>query len=269
MGMELQQIKGFLDTPLLWDGKLLGVEQFIFKNPDIQSFEAQVIPQNIRLGHQVEHIFYQLLDHNQNYEILLFNQPIKNENRTIGEIDFIIRDTQTQEIIHIELTYKFYIVDITISEKIHQLTGPNKRDSFHDKLQKIKQHQFKLIQSKETLNLFKTRSIDSKKIISKTFFKAQLFLPYKSAKINITPFNSACICGFWLRLEDFESAFFYKELYYLPSKREWIIAPHKDVAWKTYKETCIIIKERHSQNNSPMVWVRRNSTLFDKFFVVW
>jgi len=269
MGMELEQIKGFIGTPLLWEGNLQGVEQFIFPKSDMINFKVQPIPQNIRLGHQVEHIFHQLLDHGKIYEILLFNQPIKNENRTIGEIDFIVKDPHSQQVIHIELTYKFYIIDNQIKEKIHQLIGPNKKDNFYDKIQKIKQQQFKLIQSKEAVNLFKSKLIDEKNIISKAFFKAQLFLPYKSNIIDISPFNSACICGFWLRLTDFKTSDFYQQLYYLPSKKEWIIAPHENVIWKTYKETLILIKERHFNENSPMVWIRKSNALLGKFFIIW
>jgi hypothetical protein len=269
MGMELEQIKGFIHTPLLWAGNLQGVEQFIFPEPEMTNFKVQPIPQNIRLGHQVEHIFRQLLDHGKIYEILLFNQPIKNENRTIGEIDFIVKDHHSQQVIHIELTYKFYIINDQIKEKIHQLIGPNKKDNFYQKIQKIKQQQFKLIQSKEAINLFKSKSIDEKNIISKAFFKAQLFLPYMSNDINISPFNSACICGFWLGLEDFETTDFYEQLYYFPTKKEWIIAPHENVVWKTFKETLILIKERHSYENSPMVWIRKSDALLGKFFIVW
>lgn len=266
--MELEQIKGFLNTPALWQGKLFEVDQFNFLKMNLDDFCPQAIPQNIRLGHQVEHIFYQLLHHDKTYEILLFNQAIKNEIRTLGEIDFILKDTVSKEIIHIELTYKFYIIDLTIEDKIHQLIGPNKRDSFYDKIEKIKNKQFKLLHTKEAANLLHNNKIAIKKNSSKTVFKAQLFKPYKANNLNIAPFNNDCICGYWLRMRDFDTLEFNSQHFYLPSKKEWIIAPHENVVWSSFKNIKTEIEESHKRNHSPMVWMKKSQQEFEKFFII-
>tara|TARA_R110002051_G_scaffold130577_2_gene204435 strand:- start:43039 stop:43848 length:810 start_codon:yes stop_codon:yes gene_type:complete len=266
--MEEQQIKGFLDTPALWEGELFGVDQFQLPNIDLTGFVAQPIPQNIRLGHQVEHLYYQVLHHHKRYQVLLFNQPIKSESRTIGEIDFIVQDTETNKLIHIELTYKFYIIDLSIPEKINQLIGPNKRDSFAQKIEKIKYQQFTLLQTNEAIQTLEDLHIDTTDISSRTCFKAQLYAPYTSNKIDILPFNNNCIYGYWLGFHDFDTIEFHHHLYYLPTKKEWIIRPHENVTWHTHQEISIEIKKRHMQLNSPMVWMKKYNQSFEKFFII-
>lgn len=266
--MEVQQIKGFLNTPPLWEGELLGIQQFNLPNIDLTGFVPQPIPQNIRLGHQVEHLYYQVLNHHKGYKVLLFNQPIKDASRTIGEIDFIVQDTETKKNIHIELTYKFYIIDLAIPEKINQLIGPNKRDSFAQKIEKIKYQQFTLLQSQEAIKTLENLHIDTNSLSSRTCFKAQLFYPYTSKKVQITPFNKNCIYGYWIGFHDFDATDFHHYLYYLPSKKEWIIRPHENVSWRTHQEISPEIKKRHTQLNSPMVWMKRSNQQFEKFFII-
>jgi len=267
--MELEQAKGFLNTPSLWEGTLFEMAQFDFPEIDFTHFTPTAIPKNIRLGHQIEHLFYQLLAFSKAYKIILFNQPIKRDKITIGEIDYIVQNTENESITHVELTYKFYIIDPTIPETIHQFIGPNRRDSFYEKLEKIKNKQFKLIHTSEAINELKGNGINIKKIVSKVCFKAQLFTPYHQKEINCAPFDVKCIVGYWLRLNDFYRSEFCTKEFYLPTKPEWILAPHTQVAWQSFTTILLAILERHAQKNAPMVWMKKSTTSVEKFFVVW
>mgnify|MGYP003639546476 CR=1 FL=1 len=266
--MELEQSRVFLDTPALWESSFFNVEQFKFPEIDLTNFKPKPIPQNIRLGHQIEHLFFQLLEFSKIYKVVLFNQPIKRDKITIGEIDCIVQHIKNQSIIHIELTYKFYIIDNSITEIIHQLIGPNQKDSFYKKLQKIKIKQFKLIHTKEVYNILKYNNIDTINITSKVCFKAQLFTPYHNKNIIISPFNEKCIAGYWLRLKDFNTTEFKNKEYYLPSKQEWILKPHDNLAWKSFSDIILVICERLNNQNSPMVWMKTSTTILEKFFIV-
>tara|TARA_R110002050_G_scaffold16019_2_gene49112 strand:- start:209094 stop:209900 length:807 start_codon:yes stop_codon:yes gene_type:complete len=267
--MILQQVKGFLKTPSLWEDTLFGVNQFAFPKIALDTFTPKPIPQNIRLGHQIEYIFYQLIEHSQAYDILLFNQPIKADKRTIGEIDFILKNRDNQELIHVELTYKFYLIDPTFSEPIQQLIGPNRKDSFYDKLQKIKNKQFKLLQTQEAINTLKKSSINTGNIISNTCFKAQLFFPYIHKELNTAPFERSCVMGYWLTLKEFDTALFYQNKFYLPTKHEWVITPHRNEIWKSHTEITAEIAEHHANQNTPMIWMIKSNSTIEKFFVVW
>lgn len=267
--MVKQQCIGFLNTSPLWENNQFGIQQFEFPEIDWSTFQPKIIPERIRLGHQMEYVFKQLVEHSGAYEMLLHNLPIKDGNRTIGEIDFVLRDAQTAELIHIELTYKFYIINPEISEPIHQLMGPNRRDMFFTKMEKIKNNQFQLLHSEEGSKALYNNNIDHDKISHQACYKAQLFEPYGSIPVNIRPLNTECFTGYWLRFEDFKTADFKSYEFYIPYKSQWVIAPHENVQWSTHFETLMDINLRMLEENAPMVWMKKSETEFEKFFVVW
>ena len=267
--MIKQQCTGFLNTPPLWQNEQFGMHQFEFPEIDLTTFQPKAIPDKLRLGHQMEYVFKQLVEYSSNYEVLLHNLPVKRGKQTIGEIDFILRNLQTRVLIHIELTYKFYIINPQISEPLHQLIGPNKRDMFFAKVEKIKNRQFKLLHSKEGITALTDHNIEPSKIKHQTCFKGQLFQPYVSNSLNINPLNTSCISGYWLRFDDLKSGEFKQYQFYIPSKSEWVIAPHTAVHWKSHAKILLDLKLWMLQENAPMLWNKKSETEFEKFFVVW
>jgi len=245
------------------------MQQFEFPEIDLSSFQPEPIPDRIRLGHQMEHVFKQLVAHSPDYEILLHNLSVKDGNRTLGEIDFVLRNVQTAQLIHIELTYKFYIINPEISEPIHQLMGPNRRDMFFTKMEKIKNDQFQLLHTEEGVKALHNNNIDATKVSHKTCYKAQLFEPYGGNQVAIRPLNTACFKGYWLRFADFKTADFKTYTFYIPFKSQWVIEPHEHVQWSNHFETLMDINLRMLKENAPMVWMKKSTTEFEKFFVVW
>lgn len=264
-----KQVIGFLNTQPLWTNEQFGIQQFQFPKIDLEAFQAEAIPARIRLGHQMEYVFKQLIDHCAAYTVLLHNLPVKQGRQTIGEIDFLLEDVQTLQRIHIELTYKFYIIDPEISEPIHQLMGPNKRDMFFTKMEKIKNVQFQLLHSPEGITALSEHGIDPTEIVHQTCYKAQLFTPYGTVASYIRPLNKACISGYWLRFDALNTKDFKERQFYIPYKSEWVVAPHGEVPWQTHFEILMDINLRLLNENAPMVWMRKSATEFEKFFVVW
>jgi hypothetical protein len=267
--MELQQTIGFIETPSLWDSELLDVTQFNFPQIDISNFTPEFIPKNLRLGHQIEHVFHQLLTQHNDFKILLFNVPVRDEKRTLGELDFIIKNTKTNIHYHIELTYKFYLIEFSNTDPIHQLIGPNKKDSFYEKLIKIKEKQFKLIHSINCIKILKKNNLDKKFINSQTCFKAQLYLPYFNKNKTFKPFKKESIYGYWVSYEKFQSDTFFAYKYYIPTKHEWVINPHDNAPFKSYPEVVVELDKIISSKRSPMAWVKRPNNTYIKLFIVW
>ncbi len=262
------QIKGFLRTPALWTSKQFEIEQFDFPKIDLGDLRIEPIPKNIRLGHQMEYVFEQLIVHSNRYKILAHNVPIKDSDRTIGEIDFILQDSETEAIIHVELTYKFYLIDHEIVDPIHSLVGPNRRDSFFAKTEKIRNKQFPLLHSKHGVQVLEGIGLSHEEIVHKTCFKAQLFSPYRSITHKIEPLNDGCICGYWLSIQDFKAVCFKSLEFYVPSKSEWVIEPYNDVKWMSHSEILASINDWMLKKRAPMVWLRKSNIEFEKFFVV-
>lgn len=264
-----KQCVGFLNTPPLWVNNQFGISQFEFPEIDFSHFRAQPLTKKLRLGHQMEQVFKQLIDSCSTYEIILHNLPIKREKQTLGEIDFIIKDHEAQKIVHVELTYKFYIIDLDISEPIHRLIGPNRRDMFFTKMEKIKNEQFSLLHTEEGKHALTTCDISYEGLSHEACYKAQLFVPYGKTDPVIRPLNTKCICGYWVGFDDFNSAEFTSYHYYIPYKSEWVIAPHIDVKWLSHFEVLMDINLRMLKESAPMVWIKKSDMEFEKFFVVW
>ena len=264
-----RQIAGFLQTPPLWTKTQFGIRQFEFPQIDLSDFTPAPIPQNIRLGHQMEQVCKQLLDHSLDYEIFVFNLPVRKGKQTLGEIDYILKNKTTGQLIHVELTYKFYIINPEISEPIHQLMGPNRRDMFFTKMEKIKNEQFTLLHSTVGRQILAEQDISTKEIDHQACYKAQLFEPYQSDPINLRPLNPNCIVGYWIRLNELRAEAFQSLQFYIPYKTEWVVAPHDNVTWLSHYETILEVNMRLLKQNAPMLWVKKGTDTFEKCFVVW
>jgi hypothetical protein len=263
-----QQITGFLNTPPIWLNTQFKIKQFDFPQVDRTNFIPKPIPENLRLGHQMEHICKQLLDYSDKFEVILHNLPIRDGKQTIGEIDFILKEVSTRQLVHVELTYKFYIINPEISEPIHQLMGPNRRDMFFSKMEKIKNAQFSLLHTQEGSTALAENNISSTEINHQACYKAQLFEPYRSKPFNLRPLNPNCIVGYWLRIADLQTDAFKKHQFYIPFKSQWVIVPHALVKWTSHYETLLEINLRLIKQNAPMVWMKKSEAEFEKFFVV-
>jgi len=259
-------IKAFLNTPPLWIENTFDINQFKIPEINWANFTPASIPDNIRLGHQIEHLFFQIVGHSKEFNILIYNEPIRNKQRTLGEIDFIIENTSSKQLVHVELTYKFYIIDTSTEE--YKLIGPNRKDAFFTKLEKIKNIQFPLLHSPEAIKVIEEKGINTKNIIHQTCFKAQLFVPYQE-EIIISKFNKNCIVGFWIHFNHFSNNDFKSQQYYIPTKKEWMLVPHNNVVWKSYDNLYISLTSAIQEQRSPMIWSKNKENTHTKFFIVW
>ena len=267
--MNKAQYLGFLNTPPIWTNKEFDIQQFDFPNLELHSFSPAPIPQNIRLGHRMEYVFKQLVEYSENYDVVLDNLPIRQVKITLGEIDFILRDKIRDKLVHVELTYKFYLIDPEIREPIHRLIGPNRKDRFFDKMEKIKDKQFPLLHSEAGAKALADNNIDHLEVEHQCCFKVQLFQAYGDKTMNISSLNKDCLAGYWLRLEAFDKAEFAKTQFYMPTKSEWVLEPNDQVVWKSHAEIRSDINLSLLEERAPMIWRKNAATEFEKFFVVW
>jgi len=266
---DLVPFSNFINTPPLWHGTAFGVTQFQFPVINLSRFTPQPISNTLRLGHQMEAIFKQLLVYDSPYKILISNLPIRAEKQTLGEIDFLLEHRLNKRLVHVELTYKFYILNTEITVPRLQLNGPNLKDAFAFKLEKIKNQQFPLIHTEASKKVLKNYGIDNSSINSEVCFKAQLFIPYGKKIALDSLFNTGCIAGYWLKILNFNEIDFGKPQYYIPNKKNWAIPPHNDVSWISYEYALKQIREQAMQERTPMVWLKNIEGLLKKFFIVW
>ena len=256
--------EGFLKSDLLWTNTEFGLEQFVLKNDKLDYKRLCPVPKNLRLGHQVEHIYLQLLKASNKYKVLAHSIQLIEYKRTLGELDFIIKSLVTDEIIHVELAYKFYLIDYTIDDVVEGLVGPNRGDAFTYKLDKTKNKQLPLLYS----GAAKARlDIDVYKVKQKVAFYGEIFTPYQMDNQNMGILNSKSIKGCYIPLNLFITEDFSLFKFHFPTKSEWIHIPYSNVKWMDYESAIQIIKERHAINRSPMIWVYKGMGLIEKMFV--
>lgn len=267
--MTLAHYTCFYNTPSIWLDRQFDIQQFEFPKVDLSRFQPEPIPANMRLGHQMEYAFKQLVGYTDAYDILVHNLAIRKEKTTLGEIDFILKDNLLHSLIHIEMTYKFYVIDPEITEPIHRLIGPNRKDSFFDKKEKIKNRQFPLLHTEQGAAALDQLSIDHASLDHQCCFKAQLFMPLRTKFADLDVINRACIAGYWIRFSDMKNSAFDNAEYYLPEKSDWVLSPNDHNTWVSHSEILVEISLRLSQERSPLVWKRKSSYEYEKFFVVW
>lgn len=267
----LFQFSGFLNTPQIW-------KQNYFSYPlyDLKPLPLSKLPKNLELsptmvlGKRMEVFFQYYVTHFSHEEILAHNEQVIFEKRTLGELDFILKNSQTGNISHVELVYKFYLYDPEIPGKTACWIGPNRRDSLPEKLSRLQSNQFPLLHRKETLPLLNRLKIDPSDVSQKLCFKANLFLPkdFKRSK-DLIEVNPEAISGFWIRSSEFTKEDFGKALFYTPKKPDWPVDPRQNNIWLSFDEIEHQVTDLLKKEQSPLIWMKTEEGTYKRFFTVW
>jgi len=223
---------------------------------------------NIRLGKQIERVFSSLIESSSNYSILKENIQIIDDKVTIGELDFIIKNNDTNVISNLEIVYKFYLYDPNYSSiELERWIGPNRKDSFIEKFNKLKSQQFALLYKPKTAVAL--NDLDIKLVRQKLCFMASLFVPHSLMNTNIPEINNSAIVGYWLSFNDFCKRAELGSQYYLPQKQEWGITPESNTEWYSFSEIRLLIIDSLNREFSPLCWIKKSDSSFEQCFIVW
>jgi hypothetical protein len=224
------------------------------------------LPSNLRLGHLVEKIVAELIKSSTNYKMLYENIQLVENKKTIGEIDFIIEEIKTKALIHVELAYKFYLFDPTISEEpINNWIGPNRNDSLKNKLDKLKRKQFPLLYHNCSKSTIKNIEID--KVSQALCLLVSLFIPYEY-KASFSPIYEKAIKGYYLNFETFISLDHSAKTYYIPAKKEWGMEPSENENWTEFNSVEKYISTSIKEKQALLCWQKYKDSYL-VFFIVW
>lgn len=248
------------------DFSITGLQTFNLSALNVATDLEFQLPTNIRLGHLAEKIVAELIKSSTNYKVLYENTQIIEDKKTIGEIDFIIEEINTNQLIHMELAYKFYLFDSNLSsEPIKNWIGPNRNDSLEEKLEKLKGKQFPLLYHNCAKSKFDTIEIDE--VSQALCLLVSLFIPYEY-KASFSPIYQKYIKGFYLNFEKFTSLDNAAKTYYLPSKKEWGMDPSENEIWKDLNGVEKYINTSMKEKQSPLCWQKYKNS-YVAFFIVW
>ncbi len=232
-------------------------------------------PKHSVLGMQAEACFEAYLTHSTRYKLLAANLQIyssgsskkPNEKKTLGELDYIVKNLETQRTVHIELACKFYLYDDDeegCEEK--KWIGPNRKDCLYDKLEKIKRKQFPLLHKKETVERLKALDIEIP-TVQKLCLKAFLFLPKSMDRQVLSKNFKDCMVGFWKRYSELNESNSTAR-YAVPRKKEWLLPKETIENWQSFSEVKKEIDLQIQNKNSPLVYKKIGDKI-TCFFVVW
>ncbi|QHI36779.1 hypothetical protein IMCC3317_21490 [Kordia antarctica] len=248
------------------DTTSLGFQTFNLSKLNLETELHFQLPTNLRLGHLAEKVVSELIKASTNYKVLYENIQILDDKQTIGEIDFIIEELKTKQLIHLELAYKFYLFDPTISSiPMHNWIGPNRNDSLKEKLEKLKRKQFPLLYHSCAKSTFETINIDE--VSQALCLLVSLFIPYKY-KGSFSPTYEKAIKGYYLNFELFTKLDNSEKTYYLPSKKAWGIEPSENKLWTDFTNIEKHIHTKIQEKQAPLCWQKHGES-YITFFIVW
>ncbi|MET4027564.1 hypothetical protein ABIE59_003102 [Marinobacter sp. MBR-99] len=150
------------------------------KHPDTMPARLAATTER-RLGHYFERLYEVLLVELLGWELLLKNQQIKAGNRTIGELDFLVRNPHTRCVEHHEIAIKYYL-GVNEGPDITKWYGPNAKDRLDLKVDRMLSHQSPMAQRVEAQALLAELGI-SEPIIPRVFLPGYLFYPGDEVKL--------------------------------------------------------------------------------------
>lgn len=248
------------------DSSITGLQTFDLSALGLQSNLDFQLPDNLRLGHMVERLVSQLIQSSSTHTLLHENVQIAEGSRTIGELDFIIEQVDTKQVIHMELAYKFYLLDPSISsELIKNWIGPNRNDSLIEKLAKTKNRQFPLLYHHATQSALDEEII--REASQALCLLISLFVPYEY-KERLDPMYEKAVKGYYLDYETFMRLDHPAKSYYIPPKSAWGIEPSENEVWTDVSGIEDQLKTCMEAKQAPLCWQKEGDT-FSAFFVVW
>ncbi|AOE50765.1 DUF1853 family protein [Kangiella sediminilitoris] len=175
--------------------------------------------QTHRLGVYFEQLWQHLTKYCDSLDVVVHNLQVIIDNHTYGEFDSILQDRVFERTIHCELAVKFYL-QVGEGEALSDWVGPNLRDRFDNKYERLFNHQLKLSEQpliKQWLR-HKEIFIDEKKVLT----RGRLFYPVKSFMQEHYAYPKEVsprhLKGFWTTWEEFAHL-------QLSSDIQWLLLP--------------------------------------------
>jgi len=269
---DSQNNSGFLKTQSISKESLInGVLNFDFKREKTELFTdfELGIPERLMLGKRAERYFSGWIKRSSSYDLVAENIQIIEDKQTLGEFDFIVRRKHDNQLIHIELIYKFYLFDPSVKgTEFEKWIGPNRGDRLDFKLDKLANHQFPLMQTEPAQLRLDQYGIDTSGLDQQVLFLANLFVP-KNHKVDFERVNEEAIEGEWMNLTDWQEHAKPEDQFAIPEKIDWFTRELKGADWLTKDEAMIQIRSMHDQKRSPLVWTMKQDKSQSRDFIVW
>lgn len=158
-----------------------------------------------RVGRYFERLLYFYLSHVRRADTIVSGLQIRDNSRTIGELDFVFQEEESREpcrqsgslLTHWETAAKFYLWCPVRTVEGSHLIGPNAADTFERKANRLLQHQLPLGQTQRAAEELR-EALDSstafagvEEVQSQAFVKGRIFYPAEFDGIHGDPAECA------------------------------------------------------------------------------
>jgi len=214
------------------------------------------------LGKYAEDLMLFYFQSDPRYNLLVHNLQLIEDQRTVGELDFLLENLRTGKFIHLEFAIKFYL-KVEINGKTVFL-GPSTKDWMQRKVNKLVSTQ---CQNARTYSHLLPLSIKNQEFEPKLLLKGALFYPIEDwenkqeKKINE---------GWWCTVDMVAQTFIDNCNYYLITKKEEWIFPFRRsqqlLDFQVLSSHSKVLLE--SRNEVMIVRLKPNGDIIDRGFLV-
>lgn len=168
------------EAPLPWlpENRRVQLARY-FSLPQVKNqLEPQLLNQlqqlhNHRLGAYFECLWRFVFTHHPDYQLLAHNLPLREDGKTLGELDFVVHYLPEEKIEHWEVAVKFYL------QVADSWVGPGLRDRLDIKLARTRDHQLPIIHQPKVQPLLREQGIEIQR--QWTLMPGRRFSPLGSA----------------------------------------------------------------------------------------
>ena len=208
-------LTSLIDSPLLV-GDLPNAAQFD-RRCLVASTDLVKLNFDQKLGHLYEDALASLFTSSPDIELVEQNLQVQTDkNRTVGELDFLIRQSGGQ-LVHLELATKFYLALET--DNGFEFPGPDSRDNYDRKIERMLSHQLTLT---ERYRSHLPLTYQDETIVVSQLVYGCLFDHVSQIKQSHPQFsNPKCRRGKWFRHAEITNHFSADDEFYEIPKHLW------------------------------------------------
>lgn len=212
-----------------------------------------------QLGRYCEQLLQFFFIKSPYYELLAHNLQLFENRKTLGELDFLIKDVNYNKIIHIELAVKFYIA-LNKGALIQDFYGPNANDKLQNKLQLL-DRQIKLTEEYAPKFTEFGNPADFEKYI---LLKGVLF--YDNNDQSQCPTTSHNQLKGTKLIYDENLELEKNAEYYFPKKREWLNLPNSAICFSA-EDSILKVGDNLSMEKAIMLYKLKGGRV-ERIFIV-
>lgn len=157
-----------------------------------------------RLGLYFEHLYVALMSDLFGWSIVTRNLPIRSSARTLGELDFLLRNPASGAVEHHEIAIKFYLGHCDDVDKTVRWYGPDSRDRLDLKIKRLLDHQCRLTKLPETQATLDALGLPQP-TRARVFMPGYLFYPLDAELVSPASAAADHLRGYWLSFSELAS----------------------------------------------------------------